>query len=366
MNKRRFIKYIIAVFASLTVFFPAACCKLAADKEVSGSAVENNLGPAPLFIDPCYHGSCDPEIVWNSHKKEWWIFYTARRSTKENTWLGCPIGVAASKDWKKWRFISYCKFDGVGGQPDSPNTFWAPGIIRDGNTYHMFVTFKPGTDISGGHWGGRGTIVHYEAPADDLLNGWKKVGDLHGTEIKALDACLCKIGDLWHLWHKGTTEDMKGPNLFHWTSKDLYKWNGQGIADGDVFNPSVTGFNSEEAPYVFSWKNKYWLITDAHNGLPVYSSDDAQYWRYQGAILLEAGTRNLDNSRARHCSVTIFGDRAFIFYHVEPWRDYKGKIHKQPPENRRSVLQMAELEYKDESLMCDRDKVIQLPVFDRQ
>ena len=30
--------------------------------------------PKPLFADPNYHGSCDPEVVWNTHEKAWWIF----------------------------------------------------------------------------------------------------------------------------------------------------------------------------------------------------------------------------------------------------------------------------------------------------
>ena len=51
--------------------------------------------PKPLFFDPHYHGSCDPEIVWNACTGEWWIFYTARRATREHgTYVGTPIGVA--------------------------------------------------------------------------------------------------------------------------------------------------------------------------------------------------------------------------------------------------------------------------------
>ena len=37
----------------------------------------------PLFHDPHYHGSCDPEIVWNEHEQQWWIFYTARRAKRK-------------------------------------------------------------------------------------------------------------------------------------------------------------------------------------------------------------------------------------------------------------------------------------------
>ena len=51
----------------------------------------------PLFADPNYNGSCDPEIVWNPVKREWFIYYTARRATRESaTYVGTPIGVISS------------------------------------------------------------------------------------------------------------------------------------------------------------------------------------------------------------------------------------------------------------------------------
>jgi hypothetical protein len=31
--------------------------------------------PCPIYHDPYYHGSADPDIVWNAYEKEWWIFY---------------------------------------------------------------------------------------------------------------------------------------------------------------------------------------------------------------------------------------------------------------------------------------------------
>ncbi|WP_394701191.1 hypothetical protein [uncultured Draconibacterium sp.] len=69
-------------------------------------------------------------------------------------------------------------------------------------------------------------------------------------------------------------------------------------------------------------------------------------WKFQGTILKEGGTRELDNSMARHCSVSVKDGRAFIFYHLEPWRRYdlekkKGdervRIFDQPLKNRESV-----------------------------
>ena len=79
---------------------------------------------APLFIDPNYRGSCDPEIVWNEVEQLWYIYYTARRPMLKNTWLRTPIGVIASKDMVNWEFKGYCMFDGVGGEKDAPSTYW--------------------------------------------------------------------------------------------------------------------------------------------------------------------------------------------------------------------------------------------------
>lgn len=125
--------------------------------------------PAPLFVDPNYHGSCDPEIVWNTYGQQWYIYYTARRSTLENTWLVTPIGVIRSKDMVKWEFLGYCKFDGKGGKKDAGSTFWAPAIIADNGKLQMFVTWKPHTVPDAGPWGGPGKIVHDETPLDFYL-----------------------------------------------------------------------------------------------------------------------------------------------------------------------------------------------------
>jgi len=89
-----------------------------------------------------------------------------------------------------------------------------------------------------------------------------------------------------------------------------------------------------------------WLITDPHKGLFVYNSLDGNNWKFRGTILEEGNDRELDNSRGRYYSVAVVGKRAFIFFHVEPWRNYDSfPIYQQPLKNRQSVLQMAELKY---------------------
>ncbi|MEL6695927.1 MAG: family 43 glycosylhydrolase [Bacteroidota bacterium] len=318
--------------------------------------------PAPLFIDPNYHGSCDPEIIWNSHEKAWWIFYTARKGTDENTWVGTPLGVISTHDLKEWEFKGYCKFDGRGGKPLADETFWAPAIISSEGIYHMFVTYKPESVPNGNPWGGSpGKIVHYEAPAEDLLNGWKRKGIIHDTSLSAIDATVYQQEDLFHVWYKAKVPGQKN-ELYHQVTADFENWEAKGFSKSDVFNKKVTGSGFEEAPYIFQWKDAFWLITDPHKGLFVYKSSDAKNWKFQGTILKEGGKLPMDNSRARHCSVAIIKGRAFIFYHVEPFRLYNGKsVAKQPVMNRRSVLQVAELKMEEGKIICDRNATLHIP-----
>lgn len=325
--------------------------------------------PSPLFIDPNYHGSCDPEVVWNEAKQRWFIYYTARRPALDNTWLQTPIGVISSENLIDWTFEGYCKFDGKEGKKDANATFWAPAIIYGKGKLHMFVTFKSDTLPENGAWGGPGAIVHYETDLDNPVEAWKKVAVMHDSTLNTIDATVFCQGETYHLWYKGKIKGKKKNELYHLTSHDLYDWAHQGFSKSEVFNAQATGHEFEEAPYIFQWKNMYWLLTDPHQGLLVYSSEEGNSWDFQGKILKEGGKRELDNNRARHCSVAVVKDRAFIFYHVEPWRRYdleekKGEnrvpIFKQALNNRRSVLQMAELEVRDGKLFCDRNKEVRL------
>jgi len=319
--------------------------------------------PAPLFVDPNYHGSCDPKIIFNPHVHLWYIYYTARRAMQQNTSVRTPIGVISSKDFMHWQFRGYCKFDGIGGTPDAPATFWTPGLIRYGNKLHMFVTWKLDTTTLRGPFGGPGIIHHYEAPLDDPVNGWTLVGAMTDTTMRALDPTVRKIDGLFYLWFKAKKKASPQYGLFLMVSKDMIHWEDKGFNQSDVFNKSVTGSSFEEAPYVFRWKGWFWLITDPHRGLFEYRSKDANHWKFQGTILRKGGTRKLDNSMGRHCSVEIVDDRAFIVYHVEPWREYFSStpIYRQPFKNRETALQMAELKYKDGEITCDRNAQIRVP-----
>ena len=83
-------------------------------------------------------------------------------------------------------------------------------------------------------------------------------------------------------------------------------------------------------------------------------------WEYQGIIMYEPGKRFADNTRARHPSVLIKDNRAFIVYHVQPFLGYNPGTHEAGDEiyQKISFLQMAELSCENGKLTCNRDKTI--------
>jgi hypothetical protein len=117
--------------------------------------------------------------------------------------------------------------------------------------------------------------------------------------------------------------------------------------------PAITDRDSE-GPKIFRWKNRYWMITDAWKGLPVYRSDDLTHWVPQPENILAApGHTPTDRTRGDHCDVVVSGGRAFIFYFTEQ-RD--ADLDKSLPfSERRTVLQAAELQENDGVITVDRD-----------
>ncbi|MEM9479066.1 MAG: family 43 glycosylhydrolase, partial [Verrucomicrobiota bacterium] len=314
-------------------------------------ATADGAVPKPLFADPNYHGSCDPEIVWNREAKEWLIYYTARRATRESaTYVGTPLGVIASKDLIKWEFRGYCSFDGVKGKPDMPDTHWAPGIIAIGDKLHMFATYK---DNAVPPWGGKGVIRHYVTDVNDPIDGWKQVKSPDFNQPDPIDVSLLKIGDEFRAYYR-----VGNNGGIQWaTSKDLLTWENQGKCPGDV---NVKGIGYQEAPYVFAFGDWYWMLTDPHKGLSVFRSKDAITWKNMGLILADPGKGAQDATLARHPSVAVRDGRAFIFYHVEPNRPYPTPpAEKRKVEQKISFLQLAELKIVDGKLTCNRDA----PVF---
>lgn len=322
--------------------------------------------PVPLYTDPVYKGAADPEVVWNEHEQAWWIFYTARRAVCEGGPLpALAIGVAASKDWLTWEHKGYIKVDGIGGAADGPDILWAPGIVRDGDTYHMFLTFKKGNG-RGARWGiPESLLLHLKAPADDLLNGWQTFGMVN-VPFSSIDATLVKHKGVWNLFHRDIVKDLpKGVNTFRVTIDNLDSrcdsWNYLGAAKGDVNDRKINGYNYQEAQFVFYWKGAYWMLTDpSADTTPVYRSDDLEAWTLTGKMEGAEGDDPTQKGSVRHPGIVVLGDRAFIFYFCQP---YRGDGKKKPEkgvisEQETCYLQVSELKYKDGTLDFDRNELV--------
>lgn len=320
---------------------------------ISNVNADNFFIPSPIYADPYYCGSCDPEIIWNEYKNEWMIFYTSRRpATGLSATCGNPIGVCTSKDLVKWEFKGYCLFDGKGGKPDSEQTYWAPGIIVDGDKAHMFVTYKEDATPP---WGTGGCIAHYIAPIGDMISGWKRV-DVSIGEDNCLDASVIKLSDgNFRMYYVGGINNpgTKGRKTIRYAeSKDLITWDIKGNVMGDVNNKKVHNINYQEAVYVFKYKKMFYMLTDPHKGLSTYSSKDGITWKYHGQIM-KSGTskRTLDWSQARHPSVIVHKNIPYIFYHVEPFRPDNLSAPNLEKHQRYSFLQMAQLECTNKGII---------------
>ena len=289
--------------------------------------------PAPLFIDPLWNGSADPTIIWNHIEKEWWIYYTQRRATLDSTqgveWAhGSAIGITSSKDGKKWDYEGICQGDDNLSDPVRSNcSWWAPEIYFHNNNYHMYVTWVDGIYSN---WAGKRYIKHFTSK-----NGknWDYQSTLKLSSDRCIDACIYKINFKWYMWYKDEANDL---HTWMAESEDLYNWN----IVGEVINDCA-----HEAPFVFEWKEYYWMIIDQCPGPCKYyrSTNGINNWIDMGDILTGEGKRVKDDTNGLHPSVTIIDDKAYIVYHVH----YDNKL---------SALQVAELDFEKNKLVCNRNK----------
>jgi len=307
----------------------------------SNLSAQNKIAPKPLFDDPVYHGAADPVIIYNKQKKKWWMFYTNRRATITDTsgvkWVhGTRIGIAESKDGANWKYIDTAN---INYRPDSGYTFWAPEIIEYTGVYHMYLTYVPGIFDN---WNHSRNIVHLTSK--NLVN-WNYESTLKLINDKVIDACTFQLPDgNWRLWYNNEKD---GKSIWYADSKDLYSWEDKGKA--------ITARG--EGPKVFQWKNKYWMIVDVWKGMEIYQSDDLLTWKKQSKrILEEPGTGKDDQAIGGHCDVVVNNDKAYVFYFTHPGRRKDNPAVRGSVEERRSVIQLVELEYKDGELVCDRNK----------
>lgn len=300
------------------------------------------IAPKPLYDDPVYHGAADPVIIYNKKLKKWWMLYTNRRASIADStvqWVhGTRIGIAESTDGKKWKYIDTCN---INYRPDEGYTHWAPDVIEQHGTYHMYLTYVPGTFKD---WNHPRVIVHLTS--NDLRN-WNYQSTLKLVNEKIIDASVFKINDsLWRLWYNNERD---GKSIWYADSKDLYNWVDKGKAI------AARG----EGPKTFFWQGKYFMIVDAWKGMEVYSSDDLLTWKKQATrILEEPGKGKDDQAIGGHCDVVVNNGRAFVYYFTHPGRSKSNPAAKGSFDDKRSVIQLAELKYLNEEITCNRDEAV--------
>ncbi|MDB5191376.1 MAG: glycosyl hydrolase [Segetibacter sp.] len=317
-----------------------SCFDLAAQKN------KEQLAPKPLYRDPVFDGAADPVIIWNNKEKKWFMFYTNRRATMVDTggvkWVhGTRIGIAESKDGANWKYRDTAN---INFRPVPDYTHWAPDVIEDKGIYHMYLTYVPGVFSD---WRHERDIIHLTSKN---LFDWKYESTLKLAAERVIDASVYKLPNgSWRMWYNNERD---GKSIYFADSKDLYDWENKGKALGD---------RGGEGPKVFRWKNKYWMIVDNWAGMGIYSSEDLTNWKRQPKrILEEPGTGAEDAAIGGHCDVVVNGDRAFVYYFTHPGRVKGNPAPPQSVEARRSLIQVAELDYKDGEITCNRNKPVYL------
>jgi len=304
-----------------------------------------NPAPKPLFDDPIYHGAADPVIIWNKKAKAWWMFYTNRRATLNDStgvkWVhGTRIGIAESKDGKTWKYRDTAN---INYRPNSGYTFWAPDVVENNGIYHMYLTYVPGIFND---WNHPRTIIHLTSGD---LRTWKYESTLKLVNEKVIDASVFQLPDkTWRLWYNNERD---GKSIWYADSKDLNTWEDKGKAI------AARG----EGPKTFHWQGKYFMIVDVWKGMEIYSSDDLMRWTKQpGRILEEPGSGTDDQAIGGHCDVLVNNDKAYVFYFTHPGRKKDKPAAKNSFDDKRSVIQLAELKYQNGVITCDRNEPVNI------
>lgn len=305
---------------------------------------QNKVAPKPLYDDPVYHGAADPVIIYNKQKKKWWMLYTNRRASINDStvqWVhGTRIGIAESNDGSNWNYVDTCN---INYRPDEGYTHWAPDVIEHNGVYHMYLTYVPGTFKD---WNHPRVIVHLTS--NDLQN-WNYQSTLKLVNEKVIDASVYKVNDtLWRMWYNNEKD---GKSIYYAESKDLYNWTDKGKAID----------TRGEGPKVFYWQQQYFMIVDAWKGMEVFSSNDLMNWKKQSTRILEnPGKGKDDQAIGGHCDVVVNDGKAFVYYFTHPSRRKDKPSVIGSFDDKRSVIQVAELKYVNGEITCDRDELVRI------
>ena len=317
-----------------------SCNAPKASRTQAGSSKAGKIAEKPLFRDPVYDGAADPVLCWNRKEKKWFMLYTNRRANVPDavgvSWVhGTPIGIAESSDLgATWKYRTTAKI----GYEKGEDTYWAPEVIEHNGMYHMYLTYVPGIFKD---WNASRDILHLTSK--NMLE-WKYQSTLRLSSDRVIDASVMQLPDgTWRMWYNN---EIDRKSIYYADSRDLYLWDDKGKAVG------ARG----EGPKIFRWKGYIWMVVDVWSGLSVYRSKDASVWQLQKGNLLEKPGKGADDQvKGGHPDVVVSGNRAYLFYFTHPGR--RGPdANKDTYEQRRSSIQVVELEFKDGRLACDRDK----------
>jgi hypothetical protein len=285
----------------------------------------------PLYRDPPFDAPTDPVLCFNAEQNKWFMYYTARRATAENTpgvtWVhGSNIGMAESSDGgATWAYRGTA--DIQYGKDIHPNdtTYWAPEVIWHDGTYHMYLSFVPGIFTD---WNHDRQIVHLTSKDGAK---WDTVGPVDLKSDRVIDACVIQLADgTWRMWYK---DERKPRPLCYADSPDLVRWEAKGNAVTDL---------SGEGPKVIHWKGRYWLIADCWAaGMRVWSSNDCLNWTLQPEPLYGS-----------HGDVVVSGDRAWWFFFGGPRMGTSDGGPALQPRGRRAAINVVELSAKDGKLLA--------------
>jgi len=301
--------------------------------------------PRPLYDDPAWHGAADATMVYHRGLQRWEMFYTARRATlrladpKDVSWVhGTRIGIAAAPgDGNTWHHVGEAVFPEActGGAPEQA-THWAPELVDDGSTYHLWLTVVPGIHS---RWTGARHIQHLSSTD---LRQWQCEERLDLGSERVIDASVVRLADgSWRLWYK---DEAGGSRLKYADSSDLRQWTLRGPVSA----------LAAEGPKVFRFAGQWWLVADLWRGLLVLRSNDAEHWAEQPTRLLaEPGRHASDRAKGQHADVQVVGERAYLFYFVH--QGGEDEAHGDDRYAQRSVIQVAELHLQDGWLRVDRD-----------
>ncbi len=305
---------------------------------------QNKTVSKPVYDDPIYHGAADPVVIYNKQKKCWYMLYTNRRASVLDTtvqWVhGTRIGIAQSNDGAKWKYVDTAN---INYRLDNGYTHWAPDVIENNGTYHMYLTYVPGTFKD---WKHPRNIIHLTS--NDLIN-WKYQSVVPLISDKVIDASVYKINDtLFRMWYNNEKD---GKSIWYADSKDLYIWQDKGKAI------AARG----EGPKVFYFQNKYFMIIDVWKGMEVYTTTDLINWKKQANRILEnPGKGKDDQAFGGHCDVVVNNNKAYIYYFTHPGHNKANPAPKGSYNDKRSVIQVAELKYENNEIVCNRDELIHI------